>query len=174
MKFGSPDVARLLVQCGADTSLIATTNAEISAILHETPAILARSAPLAQWLRRVGLVHFRHALVCRLGVASVDDLLRASEADLESVGMRVAERRRFLAEAAKGRACPAGSHADWSKEQVGAWLESESFGECVQAFAPLKGLSLRALTDEDLAQLRYPPIPRAVRRELLAAIAALP
>lgn len=174
VKFGQPDVARLLVQCGADTSLVQTGNPEVAAVLHETPPILARNAPLALWLRKVGLASFRHALVCRLGVAGVDDLLRLTEADLEAVGMKVAERRRFLAEAAKGRSAPAGPHADWTKEQVGAWLESEAFGDCVAALAPLRGLSLRGLTDEDLAQLRYPPIPRAVRRELLAAIAALP
>lgn len=51
------------------------------------------------------------------------------------------------------------------------WLCDEGFGEFASSFAPFRGSEMASLTDEEISELRSLPIPRAVRRALLAAVA---
>jgi ABC-type Fe3+ transport system substrate-binding protein len=95
--------ARCVTQDGKTALYHAPTEA-VRVVLTEAARVRdqkkrAAASELTDWLLAVQLEQYERALVETLGVALRADLRLLTEPDLESVGMKVVERRRFLAKA---------------------------------------------------------------------------
>lgn len=120
-----------------------------------------------------GATALRLAVAC--GCVAAVEALVAAGACVRGVEAERADVRRALhrpaAAASAGAVAPSGPAGDWGRAEAAAWLEGAGFGAYRPQLAPFSGADLLLLDDAELKELG---LPTAVRRSLLAAVAALP